>query len=277
MIVDRENSQINEDQKRNKDKSLNSIITNSKEILKKDLSSQEIENKRKKIEELKYDLGQLSFEEALIFDNRTIKQKYWDYLLQSQLILSHFYADLILELRYIKIIILMINFSLQFFFNCFFYTDEYISDVYHRNAVINFFSDLPKVIYSILVSFIINTLLKALSYYKDHLITIVFEENDFDIYWEKSKKILNNFYYRLNLFIIIVFILQLFFLYYCTAFCAIYPNNQKILLFSIFQDFLINLLLPFILCFIMAYFKHLSIQKKYKKLFIIVGFLDYLL
>ena len=69
MIVDRENSQINEDQKRNKDKSLNSIITNSKEILKKDLSSQEIENKRKKIEELKYDLGQLSFEEALIFDN----------------------------------------------------------------------------------------------------------------------------------------------------------------------------------------------------------------
>ena len=274
-VNNKENNQMNE--KGNKDKSVNSINTYSKETLKKDLSSQEIENKRKKIEELKYDLGQLSFEEALIFDNRTIKQKYWDYLLQSQLILSHFYADLILELRYIKIIILMINFSLQFFFNCFFYTDEYISDVYHRNAVISFFSDLPKVIYSILVSFIINTLLKALSYYKDDLITIVFEENDFDIYWEKSKKILNNFYYRLNLFIIIVFILQLFFLYYCTAFCAIYPNNQKVLLFSIFQDFLINALLPFVLCFIIAYFKHLSIQKKNKKLFIVVGFLDYLL
>ena len=220
-------------EKGNKDKSVNSINTYSKETLKKDLSSQEIENKRKKIEELKYDLGQLSFEEALIFDNRTIKQKYWDYLLQSQLILSHFYADLILELRYIKIILLMINFSLQFFFNCFFYTDEYISDVYHRNAVISFFSDLPKVIYSILVSFIINTLLKALSYYKDCLIKITFEENDFDIYWEKSKKILNNFYYRLNLFIIIVFILQLFFLYFCTALCAIYPKNQKVSLFYI--------------------------------------------
>ncbi len=275
VIVDKENNQMNE--KGNKDKSVNSINTYSKETLKKDLSSQEIENKRKKIEELKYDLGQLSFEEALIFDNRTIKQKYWDYLLQSQLILSHFYADLILELRYIKIILLMINFSLQFFFNCFFYTDEYISDVYHRNAVISFFSDLPKVIYSILVSFIINTLLKALSYYKDCLIKITFEENDFDIYWKKSNKILNSFYYRLNLFIIIVFILQLFFLYYCTAFCAIYPNNQKVLLFSIFQDFLINALLPFVLCFIIAYFKHLSIQKKNKKLFIVVGFLDYLL
>ena len=37
MIVDRENSQINEYQKGNKDKSLNSIINNSKEILNKDL------------------------------------------------------------------------------------------------------------------------------------------------------------------------------------------------------------------------------------------------
>ena len=66
---------MNESQKENKDESLNSINTNSKKILKKDLSSQEIENKRKKIEELKYDLGKLGFEEALIFDNRMIKQK----------------------------------------------------------------------------------------------------------------------------------------------------------------------------------------------------------
>ena len=101
----------------------------------------------------------------------------------------------------------MINFSLQLFFNCFFYTDEYISDVYHRNAVISLFSDIPKVIYSILDSFIINTLLKVLSFYNDYLIKITFKENDFYIYWEKSNKILNNFYYRLNLCIIIVFIL----------------------------------------------------------------------
>ena len=67
----------------------------------------------------------------------------------------------------------MINFSLQFFFNCFFYTDKYISDVYHRNGVISFFSDLPKVIYSILLSFLVNTILKVLSYYKDYLINML--------------------------------------------------------------------------------------------------------
>ena len=178
-----------------------------KEKSKNKLTLEEIENKKRKMEELKYDLGQLDFEEALIYDNRTIKQKYWDYLLQSQLILSNFYADLIFELRYIKIMLLMINFSLQFFFNCFFYTDEYISDVYHRNAVISFFSDLPKVIYAILISFIVNTLLKLLSNYKDALIKIVFEENNLKIYCEKSEKVLNNFYKRIIICIIIVFIL----------------------------------------------------------------------
>ena len=70
-----------------------------------EIENKKRENKKRKMEELKYDLGQLDFEEALIYDNRTIKQKYWDYLLQSQLILSNFYADLILELRYIKIML----------------------------------------------------------------------------------------------------------------------------------------------------------------------------
>ena len=254
-----------------------SFKTRSNKELKNNLTSEEIENKKKKMKELKYDLGNLKYEDALIFDNRTIKQKYWDYLLQSQIILSHFYAELILELRYIKIIVLLIDLSLQFFFNCFFYTDKYISDVYHRNGVISFFSDLPKVIYSILISFLVNTLLKLLSYYKDDLYEIVFKENNFKIYWEKSNKVLNNFYYRINIFIIIVLVFELFFLYYCTAFCAVYPNNQKLLLFSFFQDLLINLLLPFILCFIIAYFKHLSIEKKKKQLYVIIGYLDFLL
>ena len=248
-----------------------------KEELKNNLTPEEITNKEKKIKGLKYNLGKLKYEDALIFDKRSIKQKYWDYLLQSQLILSHFYADLILELRYIKIIALLINLALQFFFNCFFYTDECISDIYHRNGVISFFSDLPKVIYSILMSFFINTVLNFLSFYEDDLIEIVFNENNNKIYWEKSNKVLHNFYYRINVFVGVVIVFELFFLYYCTAFCAVYPNNQLLLLFSFFQDLIINLLLPFILCFIIAIFKHLSIQKRMKTLFCVVGYLDYLL
>ena len=266
----------NNDKKKeeNKIEKNNTELSKAIEKDKKELTEEEILKKKDKIEALHYDLTQLSFEEAIILDKRTFKQIYWDYLLQSQIILSHFYADLILELRYIKIILLVINCSIQFFFNCFFYTDEYISDVYHRNGVISFFSDLPKVIYSILISFIINTILKFLSYYKDDLIKIVFEENDLEMYWEKSKKILKNFYYRINIFIIIVFIFELFFWYYCTAFCAAYPNNQKLLIFSVFQDYIINLLLPFILCLFLSFLRQLSIQKKIKTLYCIVGLLD---
>ena len=255
----------------------NDFVQNENESKeKKELSKKEIIKKKEKINKLHYNYSQLEYDEALLLDKRKFIQIYWDYLLQSQLILNHFYVELVLELRYIKIIVLVIDISSQFFFNCFFYTDEYISDVYHRNAVISFFSDLPKVIYSILISFFVNTVLKFLSDYNDSLIDIIFEEDNYEIFWEKSEKILKNFYYRINVFIIIVFIFQLFFLYYCTCFCAVYPNIQKLLLFSIFQDILINLLLPFILCLFLAFLRWLAISKKKKKLYIFVGLLDYL-
>ena len=229
---------LNKFEKINIEKTVNSSFTiyHSNKELKINLTSEEIENKKKKMKELKYDLGNLKYEDALIFDNRTIKQKYWDYLLQSQIILSHFYAELILELRYIKIIVLLIDLSLQFFFNCFFYTDKYISDVYHRNGVISFFSDLPKVIYSILISFLVNTILKLLSYYKDTLSEIVFNENKFKIYWE-SNKVLNNFYYRINIFIIIVLVFELFFyiiVLLFVLFILIIKNYYYFLFFKIY-------------------------------------------
>ena len=51
-------------------KNLNSIISNSfsKEKSRNNLTSEEIENKRRKIEKLKYDLRQLDLK-ALILDN----------------------------------------------------------------------------------------------------------------------------------------------------------------------------------------------------------------
>ena len=69
------NENLNKFEKNNIEKTLNSSFTmhHTNKELKNDLTSEEIENKRKKIEELKYDLGKLSFEEGLIFDNRTIK------------------------------------------------------------------------------------------------------------------------------------------------------------------------------------------------------------
>ena len=44
----------------------------------------------------------------------------------------------------------------------FFYTDEYISDAYHNDGVLDFFSGLPKCIYSFIATLITTNLLRML-------------------------------------------------------------------------------------------------------------------
>ena len=60
-----------------------------------------------------------------------------------------------------------------------------------------------------IINFFINTILKPLSYYKDNLIQIFFEEKDLKIYLKilKNKKFIR----ELIFFLVIVFILELLF------------------------------------------------------------------
>ena len=45
----------------------------------------------------------------------------------------------------------------------FFYTDEYISNAYYNDGVLDFFSSLPKSIYSLIATIVITNLLNMLS------------------------------------------------------------------------------------------------------------------
>ena len=50
-----------------------------------------------------------------------------------------------------------------------FYSDEYISDAYYNNGILDFVSGLPKSIYSTIISYIISELLQKLSSSEDEL------------------------------------------------------------------------------------------------------------
>ncbi len=54
-----------------------------------------------------------------------------------------------------------------------FFTDEYISDAYHNNGVLDFITGLPKSIYSFIAKLIAKNLLKMLSYSKGELVKVI--------------------------------------------------------------------------------------------------------
>ena len=81
---------------------------------------------------------------------------YQSQLIDSKIILGTFFTENNLNLLIIKIGFFINVFQLSFFLNALFYIDDYISDVYHNNGVLDFVSGLPKSIYSFLATLILS-------------------------------------------------------------------------------------------------------------------------
>ncbi len=115
----------------------------------------------------------MDYEEAIIYDKRSYIKMYWSSLVDSQIILDTFFTDSNLNLFIIKLSFFVSIFEINFFLNALFYTDEYISDAYHNNGVLDFVSGLPKSFYSFLLTLLLTSLLKILSNSKDELMKII--------------------------------------------------------------------------------------------------------
>ena len=192
---------------------------------------------------------------------------YWDYLSNKHILINTFFAEAFLDLRFIKIFFYIITICLGFTLNAIFYTDKYISDVYHNNGKLNLIRAIPKSIYSCIVNFIISFFLKQLSSSKNNFINLLDKIKNIKKYKKFVSKTILCLKIKLFFFFGISFILLLFFLYFNTAFCAVYPNNQIYWVYASLQSILINLILPFIFCFIASVMRYISIKHRFKKLF----------
>ena len=66
-------------------------------------------------------------------------------------------------------------------------------------------------------------------------------------------------------YLISTFLMFLFFWYTSSAFCAVYPNTQEILVVDSLTSFLMGLLYPFVLYLIPTTLRYISLKYKKKK------------
>ena len=128
------------------------------------------------------DMQELDYEEAIILDKRSYLKMCWGYLIDSQIILGTFFINNNLDLFVIKLSFLVITFQTNFFLNALFYTDDYISDAYHNNGTLDFFSGLPKSIYSFIATLIITNILRMFSNSKNELMRVIRRNSSFNNY-----------------------------------------------------------------------------------------------
>jgi hypothetical protein len=84
--------------------------------------------------------------------------------------------------------------------------------------------------------------------------------------WQKNELIdLKDARHKLIAFFVVAFIILLFYWYFISAFCAVYPNTQKIYLIDCTISFLIFSSIPFIVYAITTIFRVISLKDNNKK------------
>ena len=108
----------------------------------------------------------------------------------------------------------------------------------------NFLFQIPQILYSTLVSSVINMILKTLSLSEKQILMIK-SEKDYLISQMKSNKIKTCLKIKLISFFILSFILMIFFWYFISSFCAVYKNTQIILIEDTLVSFALSMIYPF--------------------------------
>ena len=270
------NKKINKNKNKNAIKS--PVILQNYSKFSKEISTQKIKsngtedvilvNKHKmqkhKILELKeFEINSLDHEKARILDKRNFCQCYISLLKYNHPILFSFIPLSDYNSQIIKVFLFFFSFSLDFIINTFFFTDDTMHKFYEDKGKFDFLNQIPQVIYSSLISRLIDTLIRILALSQDNIAELKQEKEKRNLVI-RSKRTIKVLKLKSILFFIIDFIILTFFWYYETCFCGIYSNTQTHLIKDSFLSFSISLLYPFVIYLIIAILR-ISALKAEKK------------
>ena len=210
------------------------------------------------------ELNSLKYKEALELDKRTYFQYYVSLLLKKQLILFSFLPSNDYNIISLKITFFIVSFSLYFTINGFFFSDRTMHKIYLDNGAFNIIYQIPQILYSSIVTVVINTILKNLSSSEKDMLKIK-QEKDIKIAVSISSNIKRYIYIKFAIFIFISFLLMIFFWYFISCFCAVYNNTQIILFKDTLLSFGLSMLYPIGLSLLPGIFRIPSLRSEKKK------------
>ena len=190
------------------------------------------------------ELNSLSYDKALIHDQRT----YWQYYIsliktKHDLIFSFYTVDF--NSRIIKIDLYFNSFVMNYTVNALFFSDDTMHKIYKSNGSYDFLFQLPIIIYSTLISYALNFIQQSLALPNDDILDLKKDKSKNRI--NKKKKLLHKLRIKFILYFIISSIFLLFFWYYLSMFGVIYKNTQIHLLNDTLISFVISLFSPFVI------------------------------
>ena len=256
--------------KKDNDIGNNMIYETNNEILDK-IENDNINKKRRKskskiteITEKKYDdldLVNMNYETALESDKRTFFQVYWSKLKSKHLLIFTFLSCNDHNLIYIKIARFLFLITTSMAMNVVFFFDSSMHKIYLDYGKYNFITQIPQIIYSSIVSLVIEILIGILSYTDKNIYQI---RQLKDAKSESLSKIMKAIRIKLIIFFVITFLFFFFYWYLIAAFCSVYSNTQIIYLKDFITSFSLGLVYPFAIQLCFAFLRIFSLKENSK-------------
>ena len=191
------------------------------------------------------ELNSLIYEKAIKYDKRTFVQYYLSLIKTKHLLIFTFYwNNNDYNSQIIKIFLFIFFFAVHFTVNALFFNDETMHKIYIDNGKYDFIYQLPQIIYSDIISGVIETVIQYLAL-SESLILEIKDSKTIEELKIKNKENLRILKIKFILFFIISFILLFLFMFYITCFCGIYENTQLHLIKDSIISFGLSLIYPF--------------------------------
>ena len=269
------NSPPNKKSKRKRRKSHNEMgtilslnLTENKKIVKqKEKDNLESKNNKINVTTMSYndyELNMMEYKNAIIYDKRSYCQYYISLLKTKHIIIFTFFNSTDYNSILIKICLFLFFLALNYTINALFFTDSTIHEIYLEKGEYNFIYQLPKIIYSIIITSVIHIIVKYLSLTEKSIINFKNEQlnSNSDV---KMAELIKSLKIKMIIFYVTSYIFLIFFWYYLGCFCAVYKNTQIHFIKDTAISFGISLAYPLGLYLIPGIFRIKSIKDNEKK------------
>ena len=206
------------------------------------------------------ELNSMTYKNALLYDKRTFIDYYFSLLKSNHIVLYIFYHD-DYNSTIIKLSLLIFNLATYISVNSLFFNDSTMHKIYTDHGSFNFIYQLPQIIYSAIISAVLNSLIKLIGLTEANVLKMKKMTN----INQKFKNLFIIIKIKFTIFFIMNFLFLSLFCYYVTCFCGIYRNTQTHLLKDSLFSFITSLLTPFGIYLVPAMFRILALKyhKKY--------------
>ena len=212
-------------------------------------------------------MNSLSFKNAIIKDKRDCIQ-YYTSLMKTKHSLIYIFYNEDYNSKIAKISVQIFDLATLIAINALFFNDSTMHKIYTEHGAFDFLCQLPQIIYSTIISFVLNWLIQLLGLTEDNILKYKDDKMPLLNMNKKYNKLIYVIRIKFTFFFILSILILVLYWYYVTCFCGIYRNTQIHLLKDSLYSYITSLISPFCIYLFPSLFRIWALKRKSKILYV---------